>query len=155
MLRLVFLLFTFIATASACLSLLEFYESGHMLLYGSQSFGVVGAAQEREYTQAMNPTGRLGMYSGQIYGITRSYSYDYAVNFTVDGNNYQAIINGGKFHPGDKVIVYYDPNDPAHALANVPLQLWGDALIFLVLTIFAGGIGWICRPLKKVKSNAG
>ena len=76
-------------------------------------------------------------------------SYDITVKYTVDGKEYEGELNGlGKYNIGDKMKIYYNPNDPSQITQSKSLIL-PIVIIIGGLGAFVGGIITAINAIKK------
>ena len=78
-------------------------------------------------------------------------SYNIMVKYTVDGKEYEATLNNmSKYDVGDKITIYYNPNDPAQITQTksiiIPIILVGFGAISLVGGVISG-----VNAIKKYK----
>ena len=78
-------------------------------------------------------------------------SYTVKVKYTVDGKEYEAELNGvGKSDVGDKMDIFYDPEDPSRVTMTKSLIL-PMAIIAGGIAMLAGGIVSSIHAVKKIR----
>ena len=78
-------------------------------------------------------------------------SYDVTVKYTVDGNEYEGELSGvSKFNVGDKMKIYYNPENPNEITQTKSLIL-PIVIIIGGLAAFIGGIISAVNAVKKHK----
>ena len=82
-------------------------------------------------------------------------SYDVSVKYTVDGNEYESVLSGlSKYNIGDKMTIYYNPENPNQITQTKSLIL---PIIMIIAGIIAFVAGIVCGAhavkVKEVKSE--
>ena len=78
-------------------------------------------------------------------------TYDVTVKYTVDGNDYETVLGGlSKYNVGDKMPIYYNPEDPSKITQTksliLPIGLIVVGFISLVIGIISG-----IKAIKKIE----
>ena len=78
-------------------------------------------------------------------------TYKATVKYTVDGNEYTTELdNVSKYNEGDKVTIYYNPNDPSQVTMTISMIL-PIAIIVAGIAALVGGIISGVNSFKKYK----
>ena len=77
-------------------------------------------------------------------------TYDITVKYTVDGKEYEGELNGlGKYNIGDKMKIYYNPNDPSQITQSKSLIL----PIIMIVAGIASLTGGIISAMNAIKRH--
>ena len=79
-------------------------------------------------------------------------SYDVSVKYTANDNEYEGLLSGvGKYNIGDKITIYYNPDDPKQITQTIslvfPLVLAGVGVAAIVGGVISGA-----NAIKKHKA---
>ncbi len=80
-------------------------------------------------------------------------TYDITIKYTVDDKEYEGTLeNVGKYNIGDKVTIYYNPNDPTQITQTKSLII-PMVIIILGIISFVAGIISATKAIKRYKES--
>ncbi len=124
-----------------------------LVVFGIISFVI--SSKNQHYVQTEAVVSKVVISEEAYTDVDGNYvdaTYDVTVKYTVDGKEYEGLLNGmSKCKVGEKMKIYYDPSDPSQITQTIslilPIALIAGGVISLI-----GGIVSAVTAIKKQKS---
>jgi ABC-type dipeptide/oligopeptide/nickel transport system permease component len=122
-----------------------------LIVFGIISFVI--SSKNQHYVQTEAVVSKVVISEEAYTDVDGNYvdaTYDVTVKYTVDGKEYEGLLNGmSKCKVGEKMKIYYDPSDPSQITQTISL--------ILPIALIAGGvislIGGIVSAVTAVKKR--